>query len=127
MSGTAEHFGRKVETRNLGRRIGIFDEMLGDLARSAADVQNPLGPAKIELSFAKHPGAEGTVQRNQTARGQKRSLGAVVNVLNLLSVLLKTHLPDQTVFQKPVEDRFARFVRTYVVMTWTGGSASVNL
>ena len=43
VSRPAEHLVRQIEAGDVGLRVGILDEMLGDLARPAADVQDAAG------------------------------------------------------------------------------------
>ena len=69
-------------------RIGEFQQVAGDLARAAADVEDRLHAAEVELARADQPAAELNVQRHLARRGEQRAFAAAVHVLDLVAILV---------------------------------------
>ncbi len=101
---TAKHFRRQVAAGDAGARVGVLQQVFGDLSGAAADVEDLLGAAQVELAFAQQPIAERDVQRQQAGCGQQGALLAAVHVPHLVAILLIAHLPDQLVFDQPLDD-----------------------
>jgi hypothetical protein len=96
-----QHFGRQIAAGDPRRRVGVFEQVPGDLARPAADVENVAGTPQIEAPLAQHPVAQGNVQRQQAGGGQQRALRPPVNIAHLFAILLVADPSDQVVFQEP--------------------------
>ena len=82
------------------RWIGVLEQVLGDLAGAAADVENVLDAAKVESALAQQLVAQVNVQRQQAGRGQKRALRTAVDVAHLVAILLVADPIDQVVFDE---------------------------
>ncbi len=68
-------------------RVGVLEQVLGDLAGAAADVQNVLRAAQVELPLLQQPIAQRAVQRKNTERVQEGPLRTIVHVANLVPIL----------------------------------------
>ena len=110
----------------LGVAVGILQQVLGDLAGAAADVQNALRAAQVELALAQQPVAQVDVQRQQAGRGQQRPLRAAVHVADLVAILLVADPMDQVVFDQLVNDLFCGRVRR-ASSSWAGGNNALRI
>jgi hypothetical protein len=125
-ASAAEHFVRQVEARYFGRRIGILDEMLGDLSRPAADVEDISQALERKFSPLEQPLDHGRMEGDHAAGGQYGPLGTVVNVADFVSIFLEAHAAHQVVFQDTIDELPARAKRIGFVpeSPWTASFRS---
>src|SRR5690606_8699434 len=104
LSCAAQHAMREIDAGDFGFGIGIFEDVLGELTGSTADIENRSHSAEIELPRTKYPLPKGDMQREITARRKQRSLRSAVDIVNLVAVLLVADLLDEVILDDAIDD-----------------------
>src|SRR5262245_23787619 len=99
----AKHLGRNVATGDRGIAIGVFEQVLDDLSRPAADIENALSSAEIESPPPHHPIAQGGMQRQKTTGPQDGAFGAGVDTAHLIAIFRIADLLPELRLNKAIE------------------------
>ena len=94
-------------------RIGVLEQVLGNLAGAAADVEDRLScRARSNCRVRNSRSPSGNVQRQHAARGQHRALRPAVDVLHLGLILVELTRRIMSSSNEPIERGQRRRLRT---------------
>ena len=95
---------REIEAGDPCIVVGIFEQMLGDLACAAADIEDVLKAGEVELAVFEQTLAKRLMQRDRAAHVQNRAFGPVVDITNLIAIFVVVDAVDQVVLDDAIEE-----------------------